>query len=292
MTTLVQDKPVRTRFAATSAAWRSILVHVQPERTAAPRLAVACDLARKLDATLIGVGAEMLRPMAASDPYGVAGGGFTAALMEVIEANLAEAGTAFATAATGLASEWTPLRDLPVMAMDRLSRGADLIVAGGSPASEHDTYRWCDPGELALKAGRPVLVAPPGPAMLNADAVVVAWKDTREARRALADSLPILKGAREVVVVETCDAEDAEIVQVHHKSILAHLKRHGITARSKIVPERRAEPVTELRAEARAIGADLIVAGAYGHSRVGEWVFGGVTADLLADPQGFVLFSH
>src|SRR3569623_2104720 len=101
MTTLVQDAPVRNRFAADQAAWRSILVHVQPEAEAQPRLAVAADLARKLDATLIGVGAEMLPPIAATDPYGLLGGEFVATMLEAIQLNLVHAETAFRLAAQG-----------------------------------------------------------------------------------------------------------------------------------------------------------------------------------------------
>ncbi|MGZ6018534.1 MAG: universal stress protein [Phenylobacterium sp.] len=292
MSTLVQDAPVRDRFAAAKTAWRSILVHVQPEAEAQPRLAVAVDLARKLDATLIGVGAEMLQPVGASDPYGLLGGEFVAAMLDVIQTNLAHAANIFTTAAEGLNSDWMSIEDMPVIALDRLSRGADLIVAGGSPLKARDTYRWCDPAELAIKAGRPVLVAPPSGGALAADAVVVAWKDTREARRAIADALPILQGAQQVSVVEVCDAADREAIEVHHAALLAYLERHGVAAQSRIVAAKPVETAAELHAEARRIGADLIVAGAYGHSRLGEWAFGGLTADLLADPQRFILFSH
>jgi nucleotide-binding universal stress UspA family protein len=292
MTTLVQDAPVRNRFAAASAAWRSILVHVQPDADAQPRLAVAADLARKLDATLIGVGAEMLPPTSATDPYGLLGGEFVTALLEVMQTNLSRAGAAFKTATQGLATEWKPIQDLPVMAMDRLARSADLIVAGGSPLKERDSYRWCDPAELALKAGRPVLVAPPNGGVLAAQAVVVAWKDTREARRAVADSLPILRGAERVVVMETCEADNVEAIETHHAALRAYFGRHGVVAESRVVLAKPLETAWALQAEAGRIGADLIVAGAYGHSRLGEWAFGGVTADLLADPQRFLLFSH
>src|SRR5581483_12230786 len=135
-------------------------------------------------------------------------------------------------------------------------------------------------------------IVPPGGGELSAEAVVLAWKDTREARRALADAMPLLKGAQQVMVVETCGKDDVEDLQAHHASLLAHLTRHGVAARSQIVIAHAGETAGVLQVQARAIGADLIVAGAYGHNRLGEWAFGGVTADLLADPGRFILFSH
>jgi nucleotide-binding universal stress UspA family protein len=292
MTTLVQDAPVRNRFAPAQGAWRSILTHVQPDAAAQPRLAVAVDLAGKLDATLIGLGAEMIPPIGASDPYGMLGGSFVAAMLEMIQSNLTQAETAFRKAAAGVRCEWHSAETLPDQALERLARAADLIVAGGSPLHDHDAYRWCDPAQLILKSGRPVLVAPPKGGTLAAAVVVVAWKDTRESRRALADSLPLLKCADEVVVLEVCGEDDVVAMAAPHAALLEHLARHGVTARSKIIPGHANLAAYALNAEARALGSDLIVAGGYGHSRLGEWVLGGVTADLLADPQRFVLFSH
>jgi len=292
MSTVVHDAPARSRFTAARSAWRTIITHVQPDPEAQPRLAVAADLARKLDATLIGLGAEMLQPIAASDPYGLLGGEFVSAMLEIMQTNVDRAGEAFRQAVDGGRSEWLTVQDQPAEAVTRLSRGADLIVAGGSPLKDRDTYRWCDPGQLILQSGRPVLVAPPKGGTLAAEAVVVAWKDSREARRALADSLPILKCADEVLLVEVCGKDDADDVAPHHAAVIAHLATHGVTARSRVIQAGSAEAAGHLQSEANAIGADLIVAGGYGHSRLGEWVFGGLTADLLAYPQRFVLFSH
>lgn len=292
MSTLVQDLPVHGRFTPAQGAWRSILTHVQSQTDAQPRLAVAVDLARKLDATLIGLGAEMLQPIGAGDPFGMVGGEFIAAMLEVIQSNLARAEAAFHEATPGLRSQWLSLQDMPDRAVAHLARGADLIVAGGSPLKHRDAFGWCNSSELILKCGRPVLVAPPKGGELAARGVVIAWKDTREARRALADSLPILKCAEEVLLLEVCTKEEAADIAPHHSAVLEHLARHGITARSKIAPGEPNFAADTLQSEAKALGADLIVAGGYGHSRLGEWVIGGVTADLLADPQRFVLFSH
>ncbi|HEY2753089.1 universal stress protein [Phenylobacterium sp.] len=293
MTTIVRDAPSHNRLAPAQGAWRTLITHVQPDADARPRLAVAADLARRLDATLLGVGAEMVQPIAVSDPYGLMGGEFVSAFLEMVQENMKHANEAFREATADVRSEWVAVQDRPDHAMTRLSRGADLIVAGGASRKERDSFRLCDTGELIVRSGRPVLVAPPGDSKLAAEAIVIAWKDTREARRALADSLPILKCADDVVLLEVCGRDDATDVGVHHAAIVRHLASHGVAARSKVVPAGdQAEAADHLQAEAHATGADLIVAGGYGHSRMGEWAFGGLTAELLIDPQRFVLFSH
>lgn len=292
MATLAQDAPARNRFVPARANWRALLVHVQPEEEAAPRLLAAADLAAKLDALLVGFAAEMLPPVAASDPSGMLGGQLITAILDTIDTNLGTAAARFRRETASLRSEWTSVQALPIKAACRLARGADLIVAGGSPLGHCDKYRWCDPAELALQAGRPVLVVPPSGGRLEARRVVVGWKDTREARRALADSLPLLKCADEVLVVEVCRTEDVTDAEAHVSALGEHLQRHGVEARAKIVVGGPDEAAADLQSEAAALGADVIVTGAYGHSRVGEWVFGGVTTDLLRNPHRFLLISH
>jgi len=156
----------------------------------------------------------------------------------------------------------------------------------------YDPYRFTDSGALTLKAGRPVLLAPPGVRSLAARRVVIAWKDTREARRAVRDALPFLHMANEVIILEVCELDGEQKAQHRLKDVANYLARHQIT----VVAE-RVRPVdgtvsnTLLRlVEEQSV--DLIVAGAYGHSRLGEWVFGGMTQDLLNGSPVCCLFSH
>ena len=292
LATLEAKPSAGDRFALTRAAWRSILVHVQPEAEAQPRLQAAAGLAQDLDATLIGVAAEMIPPMVTSDPYGMIGGEFIGALMENLQTNLNNAHAAFEAAAGKVTREWLAIQEPPSEAIERIARGADLVVTGGCPIKDRDTSRWADPAELAIKAGRPVLVVPPGGGSLAARSIVVAWKDSRESRRALADAMPLLSAAEEVTLVEASAEPDLEILEAHHQSLRDHLQRHGVSARSRILPAKAHEAAQVLQAAASAAGADLIVAGAYGHTRFGEWAFGGVTSELLLDPQRFLLLSH
>jgi nucleotide-binding universal stress UspA family protein len=122
--------------------------------------------------------------------------------------------------------------------------------------------------------------------------VVVAWKDTRESRRALADSLPFLKAAEQVTVVEVCGKDELADARIRTADVVKYLQRHGVKATAKAVSAPPDRVSAELNIAAQAIGADLIVAGAYGHTRLGEWMFGGVTYDLLHAPERFVLLSH
>jgi nucleotide-binding universal stress UspA family protein len=291
---MTQLKPAATaaRPQEATSAIRSILVHVQSTVEAQPRLHAAVALARKLDATLIGVGAEMIQMHGLSDPYGFADAGWVVEMQKFVQENLRNSEATFRAKTAGLKTEWLALEAMPSSVIAEVSRSADLILAGGAPLKLVDDYRMAQTAELVVKSGRPVLVAPPEDGKFSGEAVVVAWKDTREARRAVADALPFLQMAREVVVQEVCAKDGFADAEVHTSSVVENLKRHGVAARAKVTIAPAERTAVELNVTADAIGADLIVAGGYGHSRLGEWVFGGVTHSLLHEPERFVLLSH
>lgn len=290
MTRLVQNVPAIDRLQPARDAFRAVLLHVQPEAAAQPRLATAVALARMLDATLIGVGAEISQPIGFGGP--MEGADALWMMTWQVQDDLRRAEEVFRTSSAGLRAEWSAAEEIPVAAVAKLSRGADLIVAGGSPYKGNDRYRWCNPAELILRSGRPVLLVPPSGGTLAAEAVIVAWKDTREARRALADAMPFLQSAREVVVVEVCAEDQFGAAESRTVSVVQGLERHGVEARSKVVVGSPDQIAAELDIAAGVAGADLVVAGGYGHSRLGEWVFGGVTRDLLQGLERFLLMSH
>jgi len=142
-----------------------------------------------------------------------------------------------------------------------------------------------------MQAGRPVLIAPPKGTLLSGRKVVVAWKDSREARRALSDSIPFLEAAEGVLVLEVCDEDGLDDARIRTDDVVSALRRRKVAAerRSRIRPRHRqpAHPGGSL-----GLRADLIVLGCYGHSRLGEWVFGGVTRDLLSQDEIYLLLSH
>lgn len=272
--------------------YRTILVHAEASALAAPRLACAAALARKFDALLLGLGGDIVRSVGVSDPYGFSEGPWLVAVRERLESDLKAAQAAFEAAAEGLDHEWRVVEDLPAQAMAKTARGADLIVVGGAPADAPSLYQPTHIGDLVLAAGRPVLVAPPKADPLQGHSAIVAWKDSREARRAVADALPLLRKAQTVMVLSVCDEAEAGAAEVQVHDVAKALSRHGVAAEAKAVVADEAAVCARLQLEAQNRSADLIVAGAYGRSRLSEWIFGGVTRDLLRDPQRHLLLSH
>jgi nucleotide-binding universal stress UspA family protein len=143
-----------------------------------------------------------------------------------------------------------------------------------------------------LRAGRPVLAVPNGVDSLKAERVVIAWKDTREARRALRDSLPLIREAVSVAVVEILDRGSEMPAHTPINDVARYLARHRIAATVRQPEHATGSIAGELLRVARKIDADLIVTGGYGHSRLGEWIFGGVTQGLLAASPICCLLSH
>lgn len=273
--------------------YAAVITHVQADPEASPRLACAVEIARRFDAALIGVAAEMIPPLAFDGGYYSVEADWVTAMRDTIEGRLKTASSAFssATSAFGDRAVFLSGLQLPTPAIAAASRAADLIVAGGSPHKMHDPYMCCDAAALAITAGRPVLVAPPTAPPLQAKRVLLAWKDTREARRALSDAMPFFERAEQVIVSAVCPEREAEQVGLEVEDVAAALRRRGIKAEGKVVQLPHPDGFQILR-QAGLEGADLIVCGAYGHSRLGEWVFGGVTADLLSQDQVYLLLSH
>jgi nucleotide-binding universal stress UspA family protein len=139
-----------------------------------------------------------------------------------------------------------------------------------------------------MEVGRPVLVAPPGFERLAAKRVVVAWKDTREARRAVHDALPFLVRAEQVHVA----VAGHEARREGGADVAAYLASHGVSVATRLLHQPEIGAADEILRFARREDADLIVMGAYGHSRLREWVFGGATRDMLQGTSLCCLMSH
>lgn len=273
--------------------YNSIMVQLDIDEPAPSRIAFAWALAQRFDADLVAFCAcQPQRVMAAADGA-VAAGVLMRRQVEEIEAQLdamknqflAETGESPRTSWRGFVAE--PTRTLITQA-----RAADLIVTGSvSQDFFRNMQRTVDPGEIILGAGRPVLFANTRWAPLTAERAVVSWKDTREARRAVADAMPFLKGAKEVVVA-TAEEGDPKEARESLADVVAYLSRHGVKARSEVLYPPEGEIGLSLSSTAFELGADLIVSGGYGHSRLREWTFGGVTRSLLHDGSLNRLFSN
>jgi nucleotide-binding universal stress UspA family protein len=173
----------------------------------------------------------------------------------------------------------------------REARAADLIVTAMDNTSLFDGTHHFNVSDLIMRAGRPVVLVPPALERVKFGRVLVGWKDSREARRAIRDALPLLQAAGHVVVVEIAPADRLAQAREHLADVATWLRRHGIEAET-IASATEGSDVGSLARIAADQAADIIVAGAYGHSRLREWVFGGVTYDLLIGAPRFAFLSH
>lgn len=146
---------------------------------------------------------------------------------------------------------------------------------------------------ILMQSGRPLLLAPPKPAAVIGQKVAIAWKAGPEAARALTAASSILSQARQVAIL--CISEN-EISDVDDRASAALLEKqlrwHGVQVDLVMECDHPGPTSAKIREMAYTSDADLLVMGAYGHSRVREFVFGGVTRDIIADCALPVLMFH
>ena len=143
-----------------------------------------------------------------------------------------------------------------------------------------------------MQLGRPVLVVPDSCNWLDLRSVLIAWKDTPEARRAIVDALPVLRQGKNVAIVEIIEDEPDRLAALSGiRDVGVWLSRHGVVA-SEQAPAETDNAVEKIERIASEVGAGLVVAGAYGHSRLREWLYGGVTRRLLNPSDRCTLLSR
>jgi len=274
--------------------YATVMVSMALERSNEARLEIAGQLAERFGAHVIGItAAEFSPPLYFTDgeqAQKVLDQGRTA-----IRNRLAEVEAQFRVAMQSRASavEWRCAEDFPGRFIIQQARAADIIVVGeGGRDALGDPFLQVDPGDLLMQTGRPLLVVPETSNWLDLRNVLIAWNDTPEARRAVADALPMLRKAEDVIVAEIVEDEynrPAALSGV--KDLVGWLSRHGVLA-SEQVPDECGHAAAQLGRIASEVGAGLVVAGAYGHSRLREWVFGGVTKELINPSKRCSLLSR
>jgi nucleotide-binding universal stress UspA family protein len=172
------------------------------------------------------------------------------------------------------------------------SRCADLVVASAICFDPEDTGRREDPAQVVLQAGRPVLLVPHDVHDPKLDRVTIAWKDTRETRRAVTDAVPLLKTARHVSILHLGHERDRLAATTSMNDVASWLDQHGVVAEVIFRPASRGDDAYQLNACLVNNRTSLVVAGAYGHSRFHEWVLGGVTRDLTLHAGYCAFLSH
>lgn len=256
-------------------------------------LEVSGQFAAQFSTKVIGIAAAMFSP-----PMYFLDGAASQQLIEEGEAainkRMRELESRFRAAMHGRAGdiEWRSALQLPARYLAREARAADLVIVGGDGNAISDPFAIAGPSDLVLQAGRPLLVVPSSVKWLDLRSAVVAWKDCPEARRAVADALPLLAKVKEVTVAGIAEEEGSQAeVRRQSEDVVNWLSRHGIVARAQ-VPERCGSAVQQLDRIAADTGAGVVVAGAYGRSRFREWVLGGVTQHLISQTLRCTLLSR
>ncbi len=259
------------------------------------RLVIAAQLAERVGAGLVGIAAAQFAP-----PLYFTDGEFAQKLIEegeaAVKARLAELQAQFCQLSKDRAgsAEWRSAVDFPGRFIAQEARCADIIVSGGHSPAFSDAFALASPKDLVMQSGRPLLVVPDAVDWLDLRSVLVAWKDTPEARRAVADAVPLLRLAKEVTIAEILEQADShETARSRLRDVVGWLARHGIVASERIgEPKRGGGAAAALDDIAGETAAGLIVAGAYGHTRFRELILGGMTQHLLTQSARCVLLSH
>jgi nucleotide-binding universal stress UspA family protein len=168
------------------------------------------------------------------------------------------------------------------------ARYSDLFLTVRPSSGSDEGMRWMGLVEGVLfGSSRGVLLVPDGRPANPIKRVVVGWNGSREAARAVAEAMPFLRKASKVVVLKAERDPGADDLDTR---LARYLDRHGVKATLHDVRSR--DPADAILAEASAIEADMIVIGAYGHSRLREWALGGVTRDLILGSPLSLLLAH
>lgn len=274
--------------------YMTVMVSLALDRSNDARLEIAGQLVKRFNAYAIGIAAAEFSPPL----YFTTGEQAQKVIDEgqaAIRNRIAEVESQFRAAMQNRAAtvEWRCADDFPARFIAQQARAADIIVVGAdSRDATADPFMQANPSDLLMQTGRPLFVVPDASDWVDLRSVLIAWKDTPEARRAVADALPILREAKNVIVVEIVEDEgDRSAALSAVEDLVAWLLRHGVIA-SERVPGECGNADGQLDRIATEVGAGLVVAGAYGHSRFREWVFGGVTKHLLNPSKRCSLLSR
>jgi nucleotide-binding universal stress UspA family protein len=276
---------------------KSILVHADGTPAAAGRLRFAAELAVRHDAHLTAL-------FAVTPPTVDTGAAYAASsvaaqlLLEAHERSKSSvrAALASARAATSVRAGWAEIHDgaTPLPAFIGQAHCTDLVVLGQQdPAAIRASQVPSDfVPSVILRSGRPAIVLPyTGEGTASIHTILVAWKPSAQAARAVAAAVPLLRRAREVHVA-TWGGDDAPGCRGDALDIHAYLRCHGV-ATTPHVESPAGDDIGELMlSKAADVGADLLVMGCYAHSRLREVILGGATRVVLRSMTLPVLASH
>jgi len=270
---------------------KSILLHVDGDDCMEARLQVALDIARAHSAHITCLQAVNYEVFAPGDFYGSA---LAAAMPKIkqaaeklrakIEADLAKEDVTW---------EWKLLHGMAETKLLEQSALHDLVIVGPHDIGVPGQGPSILVGNLVLHASVPVLVVPADWRQFDPKApVLVGWNGSSEACLALRAALPLLGMAEQVYLASIAEKDDRERFDFPPVEGAEYLSRHGINAELLEIPRGEAKVADMLFSAAQLKECGLVVMGAYGHSRLSELLFGGVTRSALTDPQMPILLAH
>lgn len=276
--------------------FKDILVHVDATPASRIRLRLGLSLARRFAGRLSGL---HVIPDPDVPPY------FKPSAIERIAEIYAENAREAADRAEILFREetkdsspdaaWECLSgDMPERIAER-ARFSDLLVLGQfDTENPHGISAFLLPAKVVFGAASPILVVPNARTSGELGKCIVAtWDGSREAARAIRDAMPLLKGAEQVLLLAIDPSRQGHAHDgADAPQLVAHLGRHGVQAAIEEVSSTGKTVTDALLACTAELGADLMVMGAYGHSRVVEFIFGGTTQELLEKTNIPVLMSR
>jgi nucleotide-binding universal stress UspA family protein len=269
----------------------SVMVYVDPAQQAEGQVRVARCVATRFGASIVGVSAF------AVEPHFVAEG---VIIQEMTEEELKQRKVALAAKdnwfqdVVALPRERVESRwkvEYPTVFLTNEARSADVVVIQ-CKRIRPDRFHQIDPTEAVFRMGRPTILVPEQVHELRADRIILGWKDTKEARLAVLSSLPFLVRASQVTITEICTSDEQDEARQRVHSVAAYLQKHGAKCRTEVRVHMAESDAHHLIRLAEEDDADLIVAGAYGHSRLGERIFGGMTRGLIEHSPCCLLMSH
>jgi nucleotide-binding universal stress UspA family protein len=286
-------------------AMKDLLVCVDQSEDAAVRLRMAVDLAIRHESRLTALFAREWTPaqmnLRKAAELGIVPSSVMQALDDQVkasiysvEAHLSES-LQILTKQHGIRSDFLSIDGRAANTVPQYARYADICIVGQHEPSASTSISYTFSEQLLFVTGRPVLLVPPNRSFETLGRhIAVAWNSSRPAARSLNDAMPLIEKTDHVTIIIINPAERTDRHEGPPGEQLAeHIARHGRNAEIIEIEDIAHDEIAyRLQQEAQAVGADLIVAGAFGHPRLWEKMLGGVTRDLLSRMNVPLFMSH
>lgn len=271
--------------------YRTILLQMFEDDALTRRLAASVDLARQFQGHLTGlvVAPPPVMPFGYGEAAAYVGPEIFEAQRKASEAVAQRLEAAFneATSGQGIAADWRSMDGDYVTSFGKAAHTADLVITGQIPGDALDALAPQVTEFLITEAGGPVMMLPTtGAGSSIGQRIILGWNGSKEAKRAVLGSLPFLRGAAQVWLVTVGDSEAVRL-----DAARTMLERHDIRVEPVVIDGNGQEAGAILLEQAQNRDADLVVMGAYGHSRLRELFLGGATRHVLQTSAVPILFG-